>query len=64
MTKPVYVVEDFQFAKLRMVEKRLYGDGSRLTEDARRDLANLLNLILSEIAEQHFTVAIVPKEPI
>lgn len=42
-----YAFEPEDFAKLRVVEKRLYGDGRRLSEDARRDLANFLNVILS-----------------
>jgi hypothetical protein len=45
----MYIIEQHQMDKLFEVAKGLYGDGSILTSDNRRDLANLLNLILSEI---------------
>lgn len=44
-----------QFNKLRSVEKHLYGDGSTMTEDTRRDLANYLNRLLNEIRDQNKT---------
>lgn len=40
-----YLIENEDFAKLREIERQLYGNGSSMTPDTRRDLANLLNLI-------------------
>ena len=42
-----YQLDSEVFQRLRYIEKQLYGDGSRLTEDRRRDLANYLNWIIS-----------------
>jgi hypothetical protein len=42
-----YLFSPDEMQRLRAVEKGLYGDGSLLTADARRDLANLLNITLS-----------------
>jgi hypothetical protein len=52
MEKPVpvaYLCEEHMFRKLREISRRLYGDGSTLTLDERRDLANTLNYVLGEI---------------
>jgi hypothetical protein len=38
------VVEDY--AKLLTINQRLFGDGTALTPDERRDLANLMHLVL------------------
>lgn len=45
----IYLIEQYIYKKLLEVEQALYGDGTRLTPDARRDLANKLNLINNEI---------------
>lgn len=43
----VYVVDSSDMAKLRAVEKKLHGNGTPLTPDERRDLANMLSATLS-----------------
>ena len=45
-------IEQHQFDKLREVEKVLY-DIKPLDPDRRRDLANLLNLILGQVEDQN-----------
>jgi hypothetical protein len=45
-TPAAYGIEADDYQRLRGIERRLYGDGSTMTADERRDLANLLNLIL------------------
>lgn len=53
MTEPLvmgYLVEPETYAKLRTVLRRLYGDGSHITADQRRDLANYLDVVLREFA--------------
>ncbi|WP_439126084.1 MAG: hypothetical protein ACNJA3_29725 (plasmid) [Pseudomonas rhizophila] len=47
-----FFVEAEQLARFRQISKGLYGDDSALTADSRRDLANLLHGLLSELAEQ------------
>jgi hypothetical protein len=47
------LLEPRQFNSLREIEKGLYGDGSALTPDTRRDLANRLNLILNQVRDQN-----------
>ena len=51
-SEKVYVLEDEQLALLERVEDGLYGDGTSLTPDTRRDLANTLNLVLGQIRQQ------------
>jgi hypothetical protein len=46
MTTIAYAFEPVDYETLLGIEKRLHGDGTVLTSDARRDLANLLSLIL------------------
>lgn len=43
-----YMCEPETIAALRRVKDKLFGDGSRLTEDERRDLANLMAVLMSE----------------
>ena len=43
-----YFMEPEDFEKLRKINKDLFGDGSLLTPDKRRDLANLMSLVLAE----------------
>jgi hypothetical protein len=45
----VYAFEPEDFNKLLYIEKALYGNGTHLTSDARRDLANLLNYLLHHL---------------
>ncbi len=49
---PAYFVEPEQLAELRAINKALYGDGTPLTPDRRRDLANALNVLLGSIEKQ------------
>ncbi len=45
-----YTFDEHWYKKLREVEKNLHGiNGAPLTSDRRRDLANLLSLILAEM---------------
>ena len=48
-SQDVVTIDSWHLTRLRAVEKGLYGDGSILTADGRRDLANALNLVLSEM---------------
>ena len=41
----MYYVDADDFEQLKYIEKALYGNGSSLTADQRRDLANALNYI-------------------
>ena len=41
-----YAIEAADMGHLRQIERALYGDSSALTADARRTLANTLNLVL------------------
>jgi len=47
-----YLIDEAQFARLQRVEIALHGDGTQLTPDARRDLANSLSQLRSEILSQ------------
>ena len=48
MTAPLgYVLEAHDFANLQAICKALFGDGTALTPDQRRDLANLMHVALS-----------------
>lgn len=47
-----YFLEPEQLEVLRHVGKALYGDGRQLTADARRDLANQLNLLIGQVSSQ------------
>jgi hypothetical protein len=46
-----YMVDADDYAILKSIEKQLNGDGTSLSERARRDLANKLNLILGRFIE-------------
>ena len=46
-----YAFEPHWFRKLELVAKGLHGDGSALTSDQRRDLANLLTLTLGNAVQ-------------
>jgi hypothetical protein len=43
-----YFIELEDFESLKWIEKMLYGSGSILNADDRRDMANLLNTILND----------------
>ena len=44
-----YAFEPEAFTKLRAINKRLYGDGKPLTTDERRDLANMMFVVLDNV---------------
>jgi hypothetical protein len=43
-----YLIEPEEFEKLKRINKDLFGDGSHLDPDKRRDMANLMHLILND----------------
>jgi hypothetical protein len=45
----MFMLDENTMRKLLEVKNGLHGDGSILTPDARRDLANLLSLAVTEI---------------
>lgn len=47
-----FFIEPEQFDQLRAIGQSLYGDGTHITPDRRRDLANRLHTFISEIASQ------------
>jgi hypothetical protein len=47
----IYMIDESQMKRLRFIEMALYGTGTPVTPDARRDLANNLNLVLNEIRD-------------
>lgn len=47
----VYVFEAGDMRILEQVKRRLYGDGTPLTSDERRDLANTLDAALRKAGE-------------
>lgn len=49
---PGFVVESRQIDMLKSIARKLHGDGSHLTTDGRRDLANQLSLLLGQLQEQ------------
>jgi hypothetical protein len=52
MNEPyAYAFEPVHFRILQEIEKGLHGNGTNLTGDQRRDLANRLSLILSYAVE-------------
>lgn len=51
-----YFVEPEQLVELRAINKALYGDGTQITPDRRRDLANRLDMLLSRVAQQTFSL--------
>ena len=47
MDEPVgYIFEPSDYEAMRNAVKLLYGDGTHLTTDQRRDLANMLNEVV------------------
>jgi hypothetical protein len=44
-----YMIESSDMEKLHWINKRLFGNGKTLTPDERRDLANLMSVILSRV---------------
>lgn len=44
--EPIYGMLEADFEALRDINKRLFGDGSHLTPDQRRDLANRMHVLL------------------
>jgi len=49
---PVYFVDQRQLYHLEQVTQKLFGDGTTLSPDNRRDLANLMRLVVDEIKNQ------------
>lgn len=47
-----FFMEPEQLSQLRQVTTAMYGDGSSLTSDRRRDLANTLATLVSRLADQ------------
>lgn len=47
----VFDIEDF--AKLQQINKALHGDGTHLTPDQRRDLANLMTTVMGSAIEMN-----------
>ena len=43
----IYGIEGYNLKKIEAVMKRLYGDGSSLSSDERRDLADILCVLLN-----------------
>jgi hypothetical protein len=43
--KAMWLIEDEDFAKLKEINRKLFGDGTHLTTDQRRDLANLMQVV-------------------
>jgi hypothetical protein len=48
-----YLLDDSQFRILERVKRDLYGNGSTLTPDARRDLANTMYAVLLTVEQCH-----------
>jgi hypothetical protein len=47
MSQPIgYLFEPHDFTKLQAICKALFGDGTHMTADQRRDLANLMRITL------------------
>jgi hypothetical protein len=44
-----YLIDEDTFAKLKSVEKALYGNGTAMNADGRRDLANAMNSVMREV---------------
>lgn len=44
-----YYIEGRDFDKLKAINTALFGDGTHLTPNQRRDLANLMFVVLSNI---------------
>lgn len=63
----VYVLDEDQWRRLLGIEQALYGDGTVMSEDRRRDLANALNGLTHEIRTQVWDVEALrleaPKSP-
>ena len=47
-----YYIEQGQFDKLESINNKLFGDGSSLDPDVRRDMANLMFVVLREVEKQ------------
>lgn len=52
MEPDAFIVESEQFTSLRQINNRLFGDGTHLTPDQRRDLANWMWSVLDQIQRQ------------
>lgn len=46
-----YYIEEPDFRTLQTLCRRMFGDGSALTTDDRRDIANLFSVILSRVEQ-------------
>uniref|UniRef100_A0A6M3LWH3 Uncharacterized protein n=1 Tax=viral metagenome TaxID=1070528 RepID=A0A6M3LWH3_9ZZZZ len=44
-----YQIDTDEFQKLQYINKQLFGDGTHLTPDNRRDLANMMFSVLKRI---------------
>lgn len=51
-----FFVEREQLDRLRLISKGVYGDGTALTPDNRRDLANCLVTLIAQLADQPVAV--------
>jgi hypothetical protein len=50
MSEPLaYLFDQHGWALLKKVKKGLYGDGTHLTPDTRRDLANMLEAAMMQV---------------
>ena len=47
-----YYLEPEQLEALQKINTALYGNGSKLTPDQRRDLANWMHVVLHEVSKQ------------
>lgn len=54
--EPLYIIDNDQMMRLRLIEKKLFGDGTILTADKRRDLANQFNVLVGEISNQRLKI--------
>ena len=45
-----FIFLEDEFSQLKWIEKNLYGDGSNLNPDLRRDMANTLNYLLRSVS--------------
>jgi hypothetical protein len=52
-----YFIDRDQLKRLNDINKAMFGDGSNLTPDRRRDLANSMWLLLREVGDQPLDAA-------
>lgn len=56
MSLPVIGFEPESFKELRAINLALFGDGSHLTPDKRRDLANRMQIVLDRAIETTYGI--------